>query len=130
MKNHAFIIFFISIFRLLWCSEIFNKNLNLDLLNNRETIEYSYIFPRSVSKDSESTEDYLLALILGSHISDESKCILELTSYCNDLKEIDPNLENVELELKNICESVEKKCKNLETKIKAKCDKFEMEIEK
>ncbi|QSL65899.1 hypothetical protein MERGE_000181 [Pneumocystis wakefieldiae] len=77
------------------------------------------------------SEESIFVSILKESYDNESECKEKLRKYCQELKEADPDLENVDDRVKKFCqdaEQIEEKCKNLITEIKEKIKEIETKI--
>ncbi|QSL65525.1 hypothetical protein MERGE_002838, partial [Pneumocystis wakefieldiae] len=75
-------------------------------------------------------EEEIFAFILKENYKDQNKCKEGLEKYCNELKEIDPDLEKVHTKIKEICNdsNKEKKCKEINTTLGEKLKSFSAEL--
>ncbi|KTW27261.1 uncharacterized protein T551_03255 [Pneumocystis jirovecii RU7] len=75
-------------------------------------------------------EEHLYALILKESVNDEKECEKKLEAYCNNLQEMDPSLNNVDLKLKKICNDngKDKKCKELKKSLDKKAKMLKKNI--
>ncbi|QSL64815.1 hypothetical protein MERGE_002117 [Pneumocystis wakefieldiae] len=88
--------------------------------NNQASV---HILPRS----SRETDLEILALILKVDSNDNNKCKEQLKAYCEKLRKLNPDLKDMDIKLKEICENdetSEQKCAGIDQRIKEKCDEL------
>ncbi|EMR11555.2 hypothetical protein PNEG_00563 [Pneumocystis murina B123] len=75
-------------------------------------------------------EEDIYGFILKENYDDENKCKAKLEEYCKELKDIDPELNKVNSNVKEICNNnnKEQKCKDLKLNIKENLDKISNEL--